>query len=138
MNSLDVAVGIIFNELGQVLITQRSTSGPYPSLWEFPGGKLDKDETPLSALTRELKEELGIECINILSWLNCEHQYPDLHVRLHVFLIKKYYGKAKCLESQQAMVWASKENLNNYQFPAGNVFIIDKLQKMPNSFFIAD
>ena len=68
-----------------MLITKRSTSGPYASLWEFPGGKLDKNETAVNALYRELKEELGIECIKTTSWLNTKYQYTDCHVSLHVF-----------------------------------------------------
>lgn len=125
--AIDVAVGIIFNEFEQVLITKRSTSGPYPSLWEFPGGKLDKNETAIKALNRELKEELGIDCLNIKYWLKTNYQYPDCHVCLHVFLVREFSGEAKCLESQQDLIWVNKEDLNNYQFPAGNILLIDKL-----------
>ena len=44
------------------------------------------------------------------------------------FLVHKYLGTAKCLESQQGMAWVDKIDLNNYQFPTGNVVLIDKLR----------
>ena len=127
---LNVAVAIILNNLGQVLITKRSASASYASKWEFPGGKLELGETARQALKRELKEELDIECENIKPWLTTKYRYPDCHVCLHVFFVRKYIGTAKCLESQQAMAWINKKDLNNYQFPAGNMQLIDKLQKI--------
>ena len=56
-----VVVGILMNAENQVFIAQRSASGTYPLKWEFPGGKVEEDETFEEALKRELHEELGYE-----------------------------------------------------------------------------
>lgn len=56
-----VVVGILMNAKKQVFIAQRSAEGTYPLKWEFPGGKVESDETFEEALKRELYEELGCE-----------------------------------------------------------------------------
>ena len=57
---INVVVGVLQDNRGQVLISQRLPSAHQAGAWEFPGGKIHEGETPLAALTRELAEELGI------------------------------------------------------------------------------
>lgn len=130
MKEIDVAVGIVFNKEGKVLITKRGLDSPYPDLWEFPGGKLEENESAASAVVRELKEELGIHCQEIVPWLVDTHQYPDCHVRLHVFLVTAYSGKVACLENQQGFEWVELDKLGNFEFPEGNLILVQELAKM--------
>ena len=69
-NYLHVAVGVISNAEGKLLISQRGEALAWAGLWEFPGGKLEAGETPRQALDRELHEELGITVISAEPW-NC-------------------------------------------------------------------
>ena len=58
MKRIEVAVGIVFNTLGQVLVGQRTVADQYLGKWEFPGGKIESGESVTQALRRELQEEL--------------------------------------------------------------------------------
>lgn len=120
---LDVAVGVIFNQAGEVLITQRSPMVACPNLWEFPGGKIESTESPEQALKRELKEEVDIDCLKIRPWL--VHQHAK--VRLHVFYVKALGDRARLMESQQALAWVEVNELESYAFPEGNNFLVQQL-----------
>lgn len=74
------AAVLIYNN--KVLMAKRH-GGYLDNLWEFPGGKLEKDETAQAAIKRELKEELDIEIIPDKTLLVLEHSYPDKTIRLH-------------------------------------------------------
>ena len=60
MALVTVAVGILIDDAGRVLVTRRAPDAHQGGLWEFPGGKIEADETISAALARELKEELGV------------------------------------------------------------------------------
>lgn len=125
---LDVAVGVVFNQKEQILISQRAVEGPYPNLWELPGGKVEQGEAPATALVRELKEELGIVCTEIMPWLEHSHQYPDCHVNLMVFFVTAYTGVPQCQESQQGLRWVDRNALSDFNFPEGNAPFIELLK----------
>ena len=79
---------------GRVLLAQRPEGKSMAGLWEFPGGKVEADETPEDALVRELHEELGIE-----TWSSClapltfaSHTYDDFHLLMPLFACRKWDG----------------------------------------------
>ena len=61
MTYCEVACGIMFNKRGKILMGLRSSKGPYPGIWEFPGGQLEKEETIEECLQREWMEELNLK-----------------------------------------------------------------------------
>ena len=126
MKRIKVAVGIIFNTHGQVLIGQRTVKDAYFQKWEFPGGKLEHGESVQLALSRELKEELGIEVLVSEEYMTLKHDYPDRHVHLSVCLIKEFSGDVVGQEGQ-ALRWVAPEELLNLDFLKGNQAIIKKL-----------
>ena len=77
----DVAVGVVFDATGRVLVGQRVAGKPYGGWWEFPGGKFEPGENAHAALVRELDEELGISVERSDPWLVREHVYEHAHVR---------------------------------------------------------
>ena len=79
----DVAVGVVIDEAGLVLMGQRMAGKPYAGWWEFPGGKFEAAEDAHAALVRELDEELGIAVERSDPWVVREHVYEHAHVRLH-------------------------------------------------------
>ena len=126
MDKINVAVGIVFNKQEEVLITQRSELSSCPSLWEFPGGKIEDDETAAEALVRELKEEVDITCLSIKFF----QVYSNRHVKLHVFTVSEFQGVAACLEEQQGLKWVDISALKQFQFPPTNTLIISDLQSL--------
>lgn len=103
-NPIDVAVGILIKENGDVLMAQRPTGKPYEGYWEFPGGKVEAGETCEEALKREFIEELGITIQTAKAWCGVEYVYPHAHVRLHFFISKEWKGEPESREGQ-AFAW---------------------------------
>ena len=96
---------------GRVLIAQRPAGKHLAGRWEFPGGKLEHGEERRAGLARELREELGI-VINGTPrpLIRLEHTYPDKHVHLDIFVVRRYQGQPQGREGQ-ALRWVSQEEL---------------------------
>jgi 8-oxo-dGTP diphosphatase len=80
---LEVAVGVVLDADGRVLLGQRVAGKAYAGWWEFPGGKIEAGEDAAVALARELDEELGLAVRASHPWMVREFVYPHAHVRLH-------------------------------------------------------
>lgn len=130
MKPLQVAVGVVKNNEGQVLISLRDKFLHQGGLWEFPGGKIESGESAEQALGRELKEELAITVIAATPLITIKHQYPDLAVQLNVFLVEQYSGDAKSCEGQP-FKWINPAELTNHAFPVANQPIITAAQLPP-------
>jgi 8-oxo-dGTP diphosphatase len=102
----DVAVGIVHDTLGQVLFAQRPEGKPYAGWWEFPGGKIEAGETLELALSRELREELGIQILDCHHWLTQRFVYPHANVSLQLCHVRNFKGEPQSLEGQ-AFQWGS-------------------------------
>jgi 8-oxo-dGTP diphosphatase len=108
---VDVVVGIVLNSAGEILIARRTDGTHMAGFWEFPGGKLEPDETPFAGLKRELAEELGIEVETAEPFIEHSFEYPDRHVRLDVWWVLAYAGMPESRESQ-ALRWAKIAELD--------------------------
>jgi 8-oxo-dGTP diphosphatase len=100
MSHLHVAAGILRDDEGQVLISERLCDGPFNGLWEFPGGKIVDGERAIDALRRELVEELGINVTAAEPYMSLRHEYPDRIVSLEFFLVTGWRGEPAGLEGQ--------------------------------------
>lgn len=101
---IDVAVGILMRDNGDVLLGQRPPGKPYAGYWEFPGGKVEPGESIVAALKREFIEELGVHIRSAEPWCGVEHVYPHAHVRLHFYISRDWGGEPQSLEGQ-AFAW---------------------------------
>lgn len=101
---VEVVVGILMKDDGDVLLGQRPEGKPYAGYWEFPGGKVEPGESLFDALRRELIEELGVEILDAEPWCCVEYVYPHAHVRLHFFISRRWRGEPQSLEGQ-AFAW---------------------------------
>jgi 8-oxo-dGTP diphosphatase len=101
---VDVAVGILMQASGDVLLGQRPEGKPYAGYWEFPGGKVEAGESIFQALQREFVEELGVQVLQGEAWCCIEHVYPHAHVRLHFYICHAWKGEPQSLEGQ-AFAW---------------------------------
>ena len=101
---VDVAVGVLIDADGRFLLTSRPEGKVYAGYWEFPGGKLEADETVEQALRRELHEELGITIGDAHAWKIELMDYPHARVRLHFCKVYDWQGDFEMREGQ-AMAW---------------------------------
>ncbi len=125
---LQVAVGVVWLD-GQVLIAKRSVNVDQGGLWEFPGGKIEANETVSQALSRELSEEVGIHVVKCEPLIDIGHTYPTKQVQLHVWNVIVFTGEAKGQEGQ-LIKWVLPSDLKNYQFPEANQLIIDSISDL--------
>ncbi len=121
-----VAVAVITNGSGEILIAKRPQHVHQGGLWEFPGGKVEEGENLQTALKRELYEELGVELIASQPLLEIHHDYSDKKVFLDVWRVTEFAGEAYGRE-QQPIRWVTVEALAEYDFPEANQPIINTL-----------
>lgn len=121
-----VAVGVILADQ-QVFLTKRADNVHQGGKWEFPGGKVEANETVYQALSRELKEEIGIEVLSCIPLVEISHDYVDKSVLLEVFIIDNYLGEPSAQEGQLE-AWFEVATLSTLDFPAANIEIINKLK----------
>ncbi len=114
---------------GRVLLAQRPEGKSLAGLWEFPGGKVEPDESPEDALIRELHEELGIE-----TWKTClapltfaSHAYDDFHLLMPLFACRKWDGTPHPREGQ-TLKWVRPNELKNYPMPPADIPLIPILR----------
>lgn len=97
---IDVAVGILIKQNGDILLAQRPHGKSYAGYWEFPGGKVEAGESIIDALRREFLEEIGVHIISAQAWCGVEYIYPHAHVRLHFYISRDWQGMPRGLEGQ--------------------------------------
>jgi len=129
MKRIEVAVGIVYNADGRILVGQRTVKDRYYQQWEFPGGKLESGESAQQALVREFAEEVGISITHSEPLMELEHDYPDRHVHLYIQEIKHYNGDPKPMEGQ-SLRWVKIDELRKLDFLQGNQSIINKLENL--------
>ncbi len=97
-------------------------------LWEFPGGKVEADETPEQTLIRELSEELGIavheSCLAPLTFAS--HAYPDFHLLMPLYVCRRWEGMAIAKEGQR-LAWVRSNRLKDYPMPPADLPLIAHL-----------
>ncbi len=125
MKTLQIAVGIIRNPQGEIFITQRSADAHMANKLEFPGGKIESDETPEQALVRELQEEVGITVTSATLFDKLDYQFPDRHITLWFFLVEDW--EASRGQEGQPGCWMARLALDPAAFPPANEPVISKL-----------
>ncbi len=120
--NIKVAIAVIKRD-GKVFIQKRPEKGLMAGLWEFPGGKVEKGESALKALHREVKEEVGISIKNAKRIKKIKHAYTSFKVDLHCFEAEHEGGRVK-LNSASDGKWVKVSDLDKYPFPAANVKLI--------------
>lgn len=124
---IDVAVGILSNSLGQLLVAKRPDHWLGGGFWEFPGGKLEPYEDACAALKRELLEEIGILVHECTPLINLSYSYPERKVNLHAWKVHDYSGMASGLEGQE-ISWQEPLALNHLDMLPANRAIVVAVQ----------
>ncbi|MEN9329079.1 MAG: hypothetical protein RLZZ484_267 [Pseudomonadota bacterium] len=97
---VQVAVGVLLQDDGAFLLTSRPPGKVYAGYWEFPGGKLEADETVQQALARELHEEIGIAIEDCTLWKVERVDYPHALVQLNFCRVTRWRGELQMREGQ--------------------------------------
>jgi mutator protein MutT len=124
-----VGVGVIYNEEGEILIDRRLDRGFLGGLWEFPGGKIEANETVEDCIEREILEELGIEIEVGQRLITIEHTYNNFSVTLIVHLCRHISGEPQLIECAEVR-WVKREEIDSFNFPEANKQIIAALKNL--------
>lgn len=120
-------VAAIIIEGNKVFATQRGY-GEFKDGWEFPGGKIEQNETPEEAIVREIKEELNVE-IEVLNLLDkVEYDYPNFHLSMDCFVCKIKTGDL-ILKEHEAAKWLTKDTLYSVGWLAADLELIGKIEE---------
>ena len=101
---VDVAVGVLLDADGNLLLTSRPEGKVYAGYWEFPGGKVEPGETVEQALRRELREEIGITIGAVHPWRVERVDYPHALVRLNFCKVFEWQGELQ-MHERQSCAW---------------------------------
>ena len=129
MQTLRVAAAVICDSLTtkhRVFATARGY-GDWKGWWEFPGGKIEADETPQEALIREVREELDVEIIVGDFIETIEYDYPAFHLVMDCFWCEVICGDVKLLEAEEAK-WLSKDTLYSVQWLPADIALIETIE----------
>ena len=120
------AVCAIIESNNRYFIQKRPPQGLLADLWEFPGGKIEKKETPKQALGRELKEEIGARLIAAKHWTNIKHSYTKFQVRLFVWNCRV---EPKPIADKNHK-WVKLGELEKYPMPSATARIVEKMTQV--------
>lgn len=132
---LHIAVGVVVNDSGEVLIARRPSDLHQGGLWEFPGGKVEAGENVREALARELFEELNLEVQRARPLIRIHHVYPEYPVLLDVWRVDRWCGEVFGREGQP-VEWLATGRLGEREFPAANQAIINAV-RLPTHYLIS-
>ena len=124
--TIHVAAAIILqNE--KIFATQRGY-GAYKDWWEFPGGKIEKNETPEQALAREIREELAAD-ISVDKYLTTvEYDYPEFHLSMACYWCSVKEGHLTLLEHEAAR-WLPLDDLRQVNWLPADVLVVEEIEK---------
>ena len=124
--SIEVVAAVI-KDNGRYFATQRGY-GAYKDFWEFPGGKVEPEETPEEALVREIREELE-SLISVDCFLcTVEYDYPEFHLVMHCYLCSLLEGGLHLVEHEAAK-WLSIDDIDSVGWLPADVMVVEELKK---------
>ena len=132
MRVVQVAAGALFDPQGRVLLAERPAGKPMAGLWEFPGGKIEPQETPEAALIRELREELGIIITAPAPLSFVSHSYESFHLVMLLFSVTSWQGSLKGQQGQE-LRWVDPGKIAEFPMPAADYPLLPAVQSAANA-----
>jgi 8-oxo-dGTP diphosphatase len=121
-----LVVAALIERGGEVLVARRKPTGERANLWEFPGGKVEPGEGERAALSRELREELGVRVQVGEEYARVEHVYPDLQVELALYRAALHDSDPKPLQAQE-LRWVRRRELPGLDFCEADVPLLTQI-----------
>lgn len=127
MNKKEVEVVAAVIKKGDLFyVVQRPFKGEVGGKWEFPGGKIEPNESKEDALKREIKEELNL-IINIDNFImSSKHEYKSFIINLHFFICSIIVGQPK-LKEHIDQKWVTKEEILNIDLAEADLAVLNKI-----------
>ena len=127
MARVEVAAGLIRDELGRYLLARRPPGTHLGGLWEFPGGKRQRGESLEECLRRELSEELGAtfqvgDRVETVVWT-----YDTTTIELSFFACRLEHGTIRALAAD-GLAWVAAERLGDYELPPADHALVERLR----------
>ena len=130
----DVTVKKVFNVVGAIIFNQdkifcvqRGPGRALENYWEFPGGKIEEDESHQEAVIREIQEELLCDINPLQKLITITHQYPEFHMTMHLYISELIKGEPTLTE-HSAMQWVGPEDLDDVNWIPADIDIIASLK----------
>lgn len=125
MKKIEVVAAIIKIK-DKIFITRRE-GGDFHDMWEFPGGKIEVDETREEALIREIKEELELN-IKVEKFLTTvDYDYPNFHLTMHCFMCKVIGGELN-LNVHNDAKWISLDEIDDQNWVPADVLVVEAIK----------
>ena len=118
----------LLKKKNKILITSRPKGKFLSGFYEFPGGKLKKDESFIDCIKREIKEEINLQIYDsdITNLDLITHKYKRTIIIMMVFMVNKWRGKIRCNENQK-IAWISPYEIRNFTFLPGSQILFDRV-----------
>ncbi len=129
--TIPVAVGIVFNPEGKILVSLRPSHQVQAGKWEFPGGKIEMGESAEQALKREMLEEVGIIVHRATPLTQFSYNYAERRVWIEAWRIEEFSGEAQGCEGQE-IAWMTFVQLRDLDMLSANKPILELLQQAVN------
>jgi 8-oxo-dGTP diphosphatase len=128
---ITVCAAIIFNEKKDKILIGRRKSGDFKGFFEFPGGKLEENETPENCILRELEEELCVKSEIISFFHEVIHEYKSGTIKI-IFFEVKLIDLEICSNDHDLILWEKPSEFKKYKFPEADLKIIELLNSKLN------
>lgn len=125
---IEVAAAIIENEHGQLLIARRKQGKSQAFLWEFPGGKIEENESIEDCLKRELLEEMNIHIAPYEPYGESDYAYGDKHIRLIAYRATYVSGEITLVDHDR-YEWIHRSELESFEFAPADIPFVRRLSK---------
>ena len=126
MKTVKVVAAIISKD-NKIFATQRGY-GDFKDGWEFPGVKVEPEETPEDAIVREIKEELKAE-IKVTGFLTTvEHDYPKFHLSMDCFWAELVDGTKMTLLEHEAAKWLTIDEIDSVEWLPADVRVVESIK----------
>lgn len=125
--TVKVVAAIIENEKNEILCALRSPEMAIPNMWEFPGGKVEKDEDIYSALVREIKEELDCTVETVDFFNDNTHEYETFIINLIAIKCRIVEGTPTPSE-HSTLIWLKRENLDSLKWAPADIPAVEQLK----------
>lgn len=125
-----VVAAALYDRDGNILIAERPAGKHMAGRWEFPGGKVNAGESEADALSRELREELGIEVASSHPFMRLAHSYADRDVELSMWIVEGFTGEPQGLDGQR-LKWVQPTRLSDEDILEADRPFVEALKERP-------